>query len=245
MNVRNVVKEVTAKVKPLQAKGTAAAKVSLGTLKQANAIVADGAKVLARRQKSAGKDLLAATRKSIDKAKADGLIAVASSPADYVPAARDRLASAYADTLAVVSKAGGKIAKLVQKGYEDAAAELAGKPRRRRASSASSTGATSASGKSAPKATSKASGKSATKPAKPSAKATAKTRSAPSTAALPAKSRKKVAASKPVPKAALAKKAAKAGKTTQVKGAASKPRVRRIKPQAAAAAPAATGETGS
>jgi hypothetical protein len=231
MNVRNVVKEVTAKVKPLQAKGTAAAKVSLGTLKQANAIVADGAKLLARKQKSAGKDLIAAARKSIDKAKADGLIAVASAPAEYLPATRERLVSAYADTLEVVGKAGSKIAKVVQKGYEEAAAELTGKPKRRRRSTAAS----SARGKAA--STTPASRTRTKAAVAPARKPAAKKSAVRSTAAAPAKSRKK-AASKPVPKAAAPRKRAGAGQKSALKSAPPrKPRVRRLK---AAAAPAAT-----
>lgn len=142
--------DVKGMVEPYVAKGQEVVTLSYETLMQANGILAESMHSLIKTNVAASKDLLAAAQVSLEKVKSDGLIAAAASPVDYLPDGRERVLSAYAESLEVVSKASGEVVKLVKQGYDTVSARLiakqvsAPKPRRKAAKKVS--------GKAAPKA---------------------------------------------------------------------------------------------
>ena len=126
MNVETIVSDVKGAVEPYVAKGQDVVTVSFETLKQANAIVVEGVQDLLKTNVDAGKDLLSAAQSSFEKAKADGLKAVAAKPIEYFPAGKDVVIAAYKDSLSIVTKAGEELVGLVKKGFGDVSAKLSG-----------------------------------------------------------------------------------------------------------------------
>lgn len=127
MNVDTIVKDVKGRVEPYVAKGQEVVSVSVDTLKQANSVVVDGVQSLVKTQVEAGKDLLAAVQTSFNKVKADGIKAVAAAPIEYLPDGRERVLSAYNDSVTVVTKAGDQVAKIVKKGFSTVSGTLSGR----------------------------------------------------------------------------------------------------------------------
>lgn len=126
MGVETIVNDVKGAVEPYVAKGQDVVTLSFETLKQANTIVVDGVQELLKTNVGAGKDLFAAAQTSFEKAKVDGIKAVAAKPIEYVPAGKDVVVAAYKDSLTIVTKAGEELVGVVKKGYEDVAAKLTG-----------------------------------------------------------------------------------------------------------------------
>jgi hypothetical protein len=116
MDVQAIVNDLKGKAQPYVSKGQKVVNASVTTLKQANGIVASGVESLAKTQFEAGKDLFAAAQSSFAKAKADGIKAVAASPATYLPEGRERVLSAYNDSVVVVSKTSEKLTKVLKLG---------------------------------------------------------------------------------------------------------------------------------
>lgn len=127
MNVETIVNDVKDRVEPIVTKGQEVITLSFDTIKQANTIVVEGVQNLLKTQLEAGKDLLDVMQASFEKARTDGVKAVAAKPIEYLPDGRDRVISAYNDTLAVVTKTGEELAKVVKQAYDDVSAKLAGK----------------------------------------------------------------------------------------------------------------------
>jgi hypothetical protein len=128
MNVETIVTDVKERVEPVFNKGQDVATLTFETVKQSNQIVFDGAQELVKTNVEAGKDLFSAAKVSFEKAKTDGVKAVASSPIDYLPAGKDRVIAAYNDSLAVVTKTGEELVKVWKKGYGDVNAVITGNP---------------------------------------------------------------------------------------------------------------------
>lgn len=126
MGVETIVNDVKGAVEPYVAKGQDVVTVSLETFKQANTIVVDGVQELFKTNVDAGKDLFAAAQTSFEKAKTDGLKAVASKPIGYLPDGKDVVFAAYKDSFSIVTKTGEELFSVVKKGYEDVAAKLSG-----------------------------------------------------------------------------------------------------------------------
>lgn len=135
MNVETIVNDVKGRVEPIIEQGqeilTQGQEVVLAgfeTLKSANAIVIEGVQMVVQTQVEAGKDLFASTQVSLEKAKTDGIKAVAANPVAYLPEGKERVISAYNDTVAVVSKTGDELVKTFKQGYTTISAKIAGEP---------------------------------------------------------------------------------------------------------------------
>ena len=126
MNVDTIVSDVKGAVEPYVAKGQDVVTLSFETIKQANTIVVEGVQELFKTNVDAGKDLLAAAQTSFEKAKADGLKAVATKPVEYLPVSKDLVLAAYKDSFSIVTKTGEDLYSVVKKGFEDVTAKLSG-----------------------------------------------------------------------------------------------------------------------
>jgi hypothetical protein len=130
MKFEKAVKEVQDRLETVGERSQGVAKVSLKALKAANEIVIEGVQDIVTAQTAAAKDLYVAGKESIDKAIADGLVAVVKSPVEYIPDGRDTIVGAFNETVETVTKTGTKLVKVVKNGYEGVAAEISGKPLR-------------------------------------------------------------------------------------------------------------------
>lgn len=133
MTFDSIVKDVKDRVEPIieqgqeiLANGQEAVLAGFETLKSANSIVINGVETLVKTQVEAGKDLFEAAQTSFEKAKLDGLKAVAADPISYLPEGKERVISAYNDSVTVLTKTGDKLAKTFQNGYKTVSAKLAG-----------------------------------------------------------------------------------------------------------------------
>ena len=118
MSVQTIVNDVKGRVEPYVAKGQQVVTVSVDTFKKATPIVVDGVQSLVQTQIEAGKDLFAAVQGSFEKAKTAGIKAVAASPIEYLPEGRERVLSAYNDSVVLVSKTSDEIVKLVKSSFK-------------------------------------------------------------------------------------------------------------------------------
>lgn len=126
MGVETIVNDVKGAVEPYVAKGQDVMTLSFETFKQANTVVVEGVQELFKTNVDAGKDLFAAAQTSFEKARTDGLKAVATKPIEYIPDGRDVVVAAYKDSFSIVAKTSEELFGVVKKGYEDVAAKLSG-----------------------------------------------------------------------------------------------------------------------
>lgn len=133
MTFDKAVNEVKDRLEIVGERSQDVAKVSLKALKAANEIVIAGVQDVVTAQTAAAKDLYAASKQSFDKAVAAGLVAVVSSPIEYLPEGKDTIVGAFNETVETVTKTGEKLVKVVKTGYENVAATIAGKPLKARA----------------------------------------------------------------------------------------------------------------
>lgn len=126
MNVETIVSDVKGRVEPIVAKGQDVVTLSFETLKQANSIVVEGVQELVKANFGAGKNLFSAAQISFEKARTDGIKAVATKPVAYIPMGKDVVLTAYSDSLSIVTKTGEELVKVVKKGFEDVSATLGG-----------------------------------------------------------------------------------------------------------------------
>ena len=126
MNVESIVSDVKGKVEPIVAKGQEVVQTGFETLKSANTIVVEGVQTLVKSNVEAGKDLFAAAQTSFEKAKADGIKTVAANPVAYLPEGKERVISAYNDSVSVVTKASDELVKTFKQGYEAINATITG-----------------------------------------------------------------------------------------------------------------------
>lgn len=135
MNFETLVKDVQDRVEPiveqgqeLLAQGQEVVLAGFETLKTANGIVVDSVQTLVKTHVEAGKDLFSAAQTSFEKAKTDGIKAVAADPIAYLPESKERVISAYNDTVTVFTKTGDKLVKTFKNGYETITAKINGEP---------------------------------------------------------------------------------------------------------------------
>lgn len=126
MNVETLVNDVKARTDVVVTRGQEVLEAGFETLKAANAIVVDGVQTLIQTQVAAGKELIGFAQASLEKAKTDGIKAIAANPAAYLPEGRDTVLDAYTETVNTVSKTGDQLAKTFKGGYETITAKLAG-----------------------------------------------------------------------------------------------------------------------
>ncbi len=126
MNVESIVSDVKGRVEPIVAKGQDVVFYSFEVLKSANTIVVDGVTTVYRLNLAAGKDLVGFAQSSFEKAKADGIKAVASNPVAYLPEGKDALFGALSQTRETVIKTGDDLVKTFKSGLETLTAKLNG-----------------------------------------------------------------------------------------------------------------------
>jgi hypothetical protein len=126
MNVETIVSDVKGKVEPIVAKGQDVVQAGFETLKSANGIVVEGVQTLVKTNVEAGKDLFAAAQTSFEKAKADGIKTVAANPVAYLPEGKERVISAYNDTVTLVTKTGDELVKTFKQGFDSINAVITG-----------------------------------------------------------------------------------------------------------------------
>lgn len=131
MNFEKAVNEVKGRLETVGERGQGVAKVSIKTIKAANDVVLTGVQGLVETHTEAAKDLYSAGKQSLDKAVADGLLAVVKAPIEYLPEGRETIVDAFNDTVTVVTKTGEKLVKVVKTGYGDVVATVNGKPVRK------------------------------------------------------------------------------------------------------------------
>jgi hypothetical protein len=133
MNVETIVSDVKGRVEPIVAqgkevvaKGQEVVQTGFETLKSANSIVVEGVQTLVKTNVEAGKDLFAAAQTSFEKAKADGIKTVAANPIAYLPEGKERVISAYNDTVTLVTKTGDELVKTFKQGFDSINATITG-----------------------------------------------------------------------------------------------------------------------
>jgi hypothetical protein len=127
MSLQTVVEDVKGRVETLTAQGQKVAQISLDTLKQTGEIVADKFQALVKTESEAAKELYAAAKLGLDKARADGIKAVAAAPIGYLPP-KDKFVTVYTDTVTIVSKTGDELYKTLKTGFSSIQAEFKGTP---------------------------------------------------------------------------------------------------------------------
>lgn len=128
MNFETTVSEVKDRLQTVSTQAQDVAKVSFETFKQAGDVVVAGVQDLVKTHTGAAKELYSAAKDSFDKAVADGLVAVAKNPIEYLPDGRESLVDAFNETVEVVTKSGENLAKVLKTGYGNITAKVLGKP---------------------------------------------------------------------------------------------------------------------
>jgi len=127
MSLQSVVEDVKGRVETLSGHGQKVAEISIDSLKQAGDVVVGGYKSLVSDNTAAAKEIYSAAVSSFEKAKTDGLKAVAADPISYLPTT-DMLTAPFSQTVTVVSRTGEELYKVVKTGVETIQAQLTGKP---------------------------------------------------------------------------------------------------------------------
>lgn len=158
MELQTVINDVKGKAETYADQAQNVIKTSVDVVKQANGIVVGSVQTLAKTESAAAKDLYEAAVASFEKAKKAGVKAVANEPMAYVPAGRDRVTTAYTDSVKVVTKARTDLEKVFDKGFDSIQVTLGvKKPAPKRAASTAKKTATktASSAKTATKTTAK------------------------------------------------------------------------------------------
>ena len=127
MNFQSVVEDVKGRVETISGHGQKVAEISIDSLKQVGDVVVGGYKSLLTENTTAAKEIYSAAVSSFEKAKTDGLKAIAADPISYLPAT-DTLTAPFSQTVTVVSRTGEELYKVVKTGVETIQAQLTGKP---------------------------------------------------------------------------------------------------------------------
>lgn len=127
MSLQSVVEDVKGRVETISGHGQKVAEISIDSLKQAGDVVVGGYKSLVSDNTAAAKEIYSAAVTSFEKAKTDGLKAVAADPISYLPTT-DTLTAPFSQTVTVVSRTGEELYKVVKTGVETIQAQLTGKP---------------------------------------------------------------------------------------------------------------------
>ncbi|MDN5862136.1 MAG: phasin family protein [Salinisphaera sp.] len=95
-----------------------ALRVCVDVQKKAFGVVTGGAQSLVKTEVDAAKDVFAAARASFDKARSDGVRQVANKPQAYLPDSRERIVTAYQETIDLLVKTSNELSALVTDGYK-------------------------------------------------------------------------------------------------------------------------------
>lgn len=127
MNLQNVVEDVKGRVETISTTGQKVAEISIDSLKQAGDIVVETFQTLVTDGTTAAKDIYSAAVTGFEKAKADGLKAVASAPISYLPQT-ELLVAPFTNSVSVVSKSGDELYQVAKSSFSTIQAQLTGKP---------------------------------------------------------------------------------------------------------------------
>lgn len=126
MNVETLVNDVKVRADVVVTRGQDVLEAGVDAIKTANAIVVDGVQELVQTNVAAGKELVSLAQASFEKARADGIKAVAANPIAYIPEGKDTVVAAYNDSVATVTKTGDQLAKTLTTSFETITAKING-----------------------------------------------------------------------------------------------------------------------
>lgn len=126
MNVETLVNDVKTRADVVVTRGQDVLEVGVDTIKAANAIVVDGVQELVQTNVAAGKELVSLAQASFDKARTDGVKAVAANPIAYIPEGKTTVVAAFNDSVATVTKTGDQLAKTFTTSFETITAKING-----------------------------------------------------------------------------------------------------------------------
>lgn len=126
MSVEAIVSDVKTRADVVVTRGQEVFEAGVETLSAANTIVVEGVQELVQTNVGAGKELATLVQASVNKAKTDGLKAVAAKPIAYLPEGKTTVVTAYSDSVKIVSKTGGELAKTLKSGVETITAKIQG-----------------------------------------------------------------------------------------------------------------------
>ena len=118
MEIQTVITDVKGKAEVYAGQAQDVFKTSVEVVKKANGIVVGSVQTLAKTESAAAKDLYDAAVASFEKAKQDGVKAVATKPVDYLPSGSDRISTAYSGSVKGVTKARTDLEKVFEKGFD-------------------------------------------------------------------------------------------------------------------------------
>ena len=125
MSFQTVVDDVKGRVESITATGQKVAQISIDTLKAANEIVVDKFQALVKTETDAAKEIFTTAKTSFEKAKTDGIKAVASAPISYLPP-REKFITVFNETVTIVSTTGDELYKALKVGFVQISDELKG-----------------------------------------------------------------------------------------------------------------------
>lgn len=126
MNVETLVNDVKTRADVVVTRGQDVVEAGVDAIKAANAIVVDGVQELVQTNVAAGKELVSLAQASFEKARADGVKAVATNPIAYIPEGKDTVVAAFNDSVATVTKTGDQLAKTLTTSFETITAKING-----------------------------------------------------------------------------------------------------------------------
>lgn len=126
VKVESLIQDVKSRTDVAVSRGQQAIETGVETLKTVNAIVIEGVQTLVQTQVAAGKELVELVQSSVEKARADGLKAVASNPIAYLPEGKTTVLGAYHDSMALLGKTGDELFKTLKGSVDEISAELSG-----------------------------------------------------------------------------------------------------------------------
>lgn len=127
MSLQTIVEDVRVRVESFTAHGQKVAQIYLDTLKSANGIVTDTFHTLVKTETDAAKELFSSAKSGLDKAKADGLRAVATAPVSYLPP-REKLFTPFNRTVSLLGDTGDELYKTFKSGFVSIQGEFNGAP---------------------------------------------------------------------------------------------------------------------
>ena len=127
MNLQSVVEDVKGRVETISTTGQKVAEISIDSFKQASDIVVETFQTLVTDNTAAAKEIYSAALTSFEKAKTDGLKAVAAAPISYLPTT-ELVVAPFTNTVTVVTKSGDELYQVAKTGFSTIQAQLTGKP---------------------------------------------------------------------------------------------------------------------
>lgn len=125
MTFQSVVEDVKGRVETISTRGQKVAEISLDGFKQAGDIVVETVQTLITDSTAAAKDILESAKTSFEKAKTDGLKAVAADPISYLPPS-EKLVTPFSNTVSVVSKTSDELFQVAKTSFSSIQAQITG-----------------------------------------------------------------------------------------------------------------------